>query len=355
MDITCNVCFEDIKESNVVMCYDHKCKCVICQDCMIQYINVSESLPKCASNKCGNFYILQNILHLPKDSVEKYNILCLDFITNNNLEDIKNLIAKNDIIEKLRQEKLKFIDTYPEAIKTVINICMKTKLKKINKNNLEIVDKAVNSSNRFCMLSYCNGKLNEDMKCLKCDTLFCLKCEKIKRDDHLCKESDVQNIEYIKNISYCPNCRVPVEKSEGCRSMKCVNCGTLFDYYTKGTADHGGHNSDITVKDRVKLSNEYKNIYSQEMIKLLIIFEQNIPNIDIERNANRILNTIKEYISNRKENTHEYASKLSRIYSKNISSEYNYKLCLKKIAEIEDLHEHNELTYEKLKQITKLL
>lgn len=355
MDTTCNICFDDIKESDTVKCYDYKCECVICKNCMIQYINVSETLPKCASNKCNNFYILQNISHLPKESVGKYEILCLNFLAKTNLEDIKNLIAKNDIVDKLRQEKLKFIETFPEAIKTVINICMKPKLKKISKNNLEIVDKTVNSSGRFCMLSYCNGKLDEGMKCIKCDTVFCLKCEKIKRDTHECKESDIQNIEYIKNISYCPNCRVPVEKSEGCRSMKCVNCGTLFDYYNHTKADHGGHNFDITVKDRIRLSNEYKDIYSPEMIRLLIYFEHNIPDNDTEKNAKRILNIASEYISNGEWNKEGYANRLSRLYSNNISNDYKYKLCLQKIAEIEDLHEHNELTYERLKQITKVL
>ena len=354
MVITCNICFDDIKESNIVMCYDYKCDCIICKDCMIKYIDVCETLPKCGSNKCDKFYILGNILDLPKNSICKYNILCLNFLTNNNLEDVKNLISKNDIVEKLREEKCKFIDTFPDAIKTVINICMKTKLKKITKNNIALIDKTINSNGRFCMLSYCNGKLDKDMKCLKCDTLFCLNCEKVKRYDHICKESDIQNIKYIKNISYCPKCTVPIEKYEGCSSVRCVNCSTLFNYYTQKPSDHGGRNIDIKVKDNFRLSNEYKNIYDKEIIKLLIFFEENIPNIDIEKNKNRILNTIKNYILNNKENEQEYASKLSKMYNKNMLIEYKYKLCLQKIAEIEDLHEHNELTYEKLKQIINL-
>ena len=339
--MNCNICFESIiEEDNMIECYDAKCSCIICAECMIQYINISEIIPKCSCNK---IYILQNILRLPLEIIKKYNILCLNFLMNDNLDNVKNIIAKNDVIERLREEKIKFVNTFPEAVQSVINICMKDKLKKINKSNLEVVDKVINSNGRFCMLSYCNGKLDVNLKCLKCDTIFCLKCEKINRDEHMCKESDIQNIEYIKNISECPNCKVPIEKSRGCRS--------IFDYYTKEKADHGGVNTEIKVKEQIKLSNEYKDIYNPEIIKQLILFEHNIPKVDTVRNNKNILNIIAEYITEGKENMNEYAIKISKIYSKNILNEYKYKLCLQKIAEIEDLHEHGEITYQKLKQI----
>lgn len=347
--MNCNICFESIiEEDNMNECYDTKCSCIICTECMIQYINISEIIPKCSCNK---IYILQNISRLPMEIIKKYNILCLNFLMNDNLDNVKNIIAKNDVIERLREEKIKFVNTFPEAIQSVINICMKDKLKKINKSNLEVVDKVINSNGRFCMLSYCNGKLDINLKCLKCDTIFCLKCEKNKRDEHICKESDIQNVEYIKNISECPNCKVPIEKSQGCRSMQCANCNTLFDYYTKQKADHGGHNTEIKVKERIKLSNEYKDIYNPEIIKQLILFEHNIPKVDTIRNNKNILNIITEYVSEGKQNTEEYATRISKTYSKNILNEHKYKMCLQKIAEIEDLHENGEITYQKLKQI----
>ena len=186
---------------------------------------------------------------------------------------------------------------------------------------------------------------------MKCDTNFCLKCEKIKRDEHKCKETDVQNIEFLKTISQCPNCKIPIEKSEGCRSMKCANCHTMFDYYTKDKADHGGSNKDINIKEKIKLSNEYKKIYSEEIIKLLMLFEQTIPTVDFEKNNQKILNIVTEYVSNGKTNTEEYSLKVSMIYSKICLFEYKYKVTLNKISEIEDLHEHNELTYSNLKKI----
>ena len=44
-------------------------------------------------------------------------------------------------------------------------MCMQTKLNKVNKSNLEIEEK-LNENGRTCMLSYCNGKLDKDFKCL---------------------------------------------------------------------------------------------------------------------------------------------------------------------------------------------
>jgi len=345
----CNICFDVIDE--YIRCYDEKCNSIICIDCMVQYINVTEDLPKCVRRECDKKYLLSSVLILPNETVNKYNLSCLNHFLNSNLDDIKNKIVQNDLIQKMRDEKIKFIQTFPNSIQKVINLCMKDKLKKISKNNLEIVDKVVNSTGRFCMLSYCNGKLDENLKCIKCNTEFCLDCEKIKRDKHLCKESDIENINYIKNISNCPSCKIPIEKSEGCRSMKCVNCHTFFDYYTKEKADHGGTNIDIVVKERNRLSNEYKDIYDQNILKLLLIFENKIININIEKIKERILNIITEYVENNKNDTKKYAEKISKIYSRNTILEHSYRVYMKKISEIEDLHEHNELTYSSLKNI----
>ena len=347
----CNVCFETIDIDECIHCYDEKCNSIICKDCMIQYINVTEDLPKCVRRDCDNKYLLSNILRLPTEKVDKYNLLCLNYFLNSNSDEIKNQIVQNDLIQKIRDEKIKFIQTFPKSLQKVINLCMKDKLKKISKNNLNIVDKIVNSKGRFCMLSYCNGKLNKDLKCIKCATEFCLNCEKIKRNSHECKDNDIKNIEYLKNISECPNCKIPIEKSEGCRSMRCTNCHTFFDYYTKEKTDHGGINTDIVVKERNKLSIEYKNIYDQNILKLLTIFENKLLNIDIEKHKGRILKIITEYIENNKNDTKKYAEKISKTYSRNTLSEHNYRVSMKKISEIEDLHEHNELTYCSLKNI----
>jgi len=345
----CNVCF-DITD-NYIRCYDDKCDSIICNDCMIQYINVNKDIPKCVKRECNKNYLLSNISELSTETIDKYNLLCLNHFLNSNSDEIKNKIAQNDIIQNLRDEKMKFVQTFPKSIQKVINLCMKDKLKRISKGNLEVINKVINSNKRFCMLSYCNGKLDDELKCVKCSTEFCLKCEKIKRSDHKCKESDILNIEYLKNISECPNCKIPIEKSEGCRSMKCANCHTLFDYYTKEKADHGGLNTDIKVKEQNRLSNEYKNIYDQNILKLLLLFENQISNINSEKNKDRILNIITDYIKNNKENTKKYSEKISIIYNRNTISEHNYRVFMKKISEIEDLHEHNELTYSSLKNI----
>ena len=84
---------------------------------------------------------------------------------------------------------------------------------------------------------------------------------------------------------------------------------------------------------------------------MLILFENQIPKVDPEKNKVKIIKIVTEYLENGKKNIHEYASKISLLYDKHSSMEYKYKISLNKIAEIEDLHEHNELTYFALKDI----
>ena len=350
----CSVCFDSLNDKKI-QCYDVKCGTSICYECMNQYIFSLNTLPKCVNPKCNIPYILSQIKNISEKAIYEYKSLCFNYFLNTKEDEIKNNIAKDEIINKIRNDRIITVKTFPKSISKVIDMCMGDRLKKINKTNTEIIDNIINTSGRFCMLSYCNGKLDNDFKCLKCEIEFCKKCEKIKKEEtHICKESDVDSVEYIKNIGKCPNCNISIEKSMGCRSMKCANCHTMFDYYTGEFADHGGHNTDIQVKDELKLSTLYADFYDEKIILNLREFEMKKPSNDIETKYNKIIKYVTEYVSNGKNLTDLYTEKISKIFDNYIKMKYDYILYMKKISEIQDLHENGKLNEDRLLLITYL-
>ena len=347
----CVICFNSLTNKSI-KCYDSKCDAIICYECMEQYILSSDTLPKCVNTKCNNKYIISQIQDISDKYQNIYKKLCLNYFLNTEEEQIKNDIVKDEILIKIRDDRVKTVKTFPNAIAKIIDICMKDRLKKINKTNTEIVNNIINNSGRFCMLSYCNGKLDNEFKCLKCETGFCKDCERIKKDSsHICKESDLNSVKYIKNIGKCPNCNIAIEKSMGCRNMKCANCHTMFDYYTGQLADHGGHNSDIKIKEELRLSSLYEEFYNEKIILALRQFEREKPPNEVELKYNKILKNMKEYVMNDKKDVNVYSEKISKIFDVYTRMKNDYIVYMKKISEIQDLHENGILTYEKLIQI----
>jgi hypothetical protein len=345
MSEICSICFDTKDYKSFVRCYDSKCDSIICSDCMDQFIESSTTVPKCVNDKCNKIYSLKQFENKEIKNLEKYNKLCLDYHLNENIEDIKNNIAQYDLIKKMREERNVFVkNSFPKAIQSVINMCMKDKLNKINKTNKKIVNDIVNSSGHFCMLSYCSGKLNDDFKCLKCETEFCKDCQKHKKTGHVCKESDLLSVNFMKTIGQCPNCKIHVEKSEGCRSMKCANCNTLFDYYTGAKADHGGQNSSIEVKETLKLSTLYRELYDPFLLRKIINYERDAPENNSEKILDRINKVLEEYIKKDRNSTPSYANKIAILFNEYIESKYNYVKYMQKIGEIEELHETGKLT-----------
>ena len=277
--------------------------------------------------------------------------MCLKYFLDNNIDMIINGIASNDLISKLREERNVFIkNTFPIGVQNVIDMCLKHKLNKINKNNQAIIDDIVNSPHR-CMLSYCNGTLNDDFKCSKCDTQFCKDCERKKNVDHVCKESDLESMKFMGTIGKCPSCKIPIEKSQGCRSMKCASCGTMFDYYTGIKSDHGGSNDSVTLKESVKLSYMYRGIYDENIIRRLQSFEYRLPNHNDEKKLGRIIKVVTEYVNNGKNDADVYASRVAELYNDYVISKDRYRNYMQKISEIEDLNESGDLTMENLSKI----
>jgi hypothetical protein len=97
-----------------------------------------------------------------------------------------------------------------------------------------------------CAHYNCNGFVSSAWKCATCDKHTCAHCREPKNahDDpaHVCNPDSVASVALLKNDTKpCPNCKVPVHKTEGCDQMFCTQCKRLWSWNT-GRFETRGHN-----------------------------------------------------------------------------------------------------------------
>ena len=97
-----------------------------------------------------------------------------------------------------------------------------------------------------CADSDCNGFVSSAWKCGICEKHTCAHCRELKanRDDpdHVCNPDSVASVALLKNDTKpCPNCKIPVHKTEGCDQMFCTQCKRLWSWNT-GKFETRGHN-----------------------------------------------------------------------------------------------------------------
>ena len=73
-----------------------------------------------------------------------------------------------------------------------------------------------------CPNKKCNGYLNNDYICTICDTKLCIKCEKIKTNNHICDDVDIDTVLLKKKeCNNCPRCAIETFKDGGCSQVWC--------------------------------------------------------------------------------------------------------------------------------------
>lgn len=71
--------------------------------------------------------------------------------------------------------------------------------------------------------------------CKVCNIKLCAQCEEqiIEDREHVCNGDDVKSLELIRRDSKnCPQCKVVIYRSGGCRDMFCVGCNVYFNWET---------------------------------------------------------------------------------------------------------------------------
>jgi hypothetical protein len=118
-------------------------------------------------------------------------------------------------------------------------------LEKKIENNFEILRHPKNTTKKKkviekCMANDCDGFLNTEWKCNKCDKITCNRCREIKNDNHICNEDTVKTIQLaIKTSKPCPKCNERIHRIYGCDQVYCPLCKIVFSYST-GIMQIGG-------------------------------------------------------------------------------------------------------------------
>jgi len=235
-------------------------KCFICNEKREFHINENREKIE-NSNKLNNNKL--TLLDLEKDINNENNIclICYEEIKNEDLEKIKincgHLFCFDCWIEYI-EEKLKSFDNIICMEKTCKKEISNEKIKELIINNEKLlnnfekylINKEIlkNPNKKFCPYPDCNGigimenLENEKEKYIKCTNghKFCFFCLKNWHGKKLCKEEvekDFKNWKKNKNTQQCPNCKIWIEKNDGCNHITCSNCKYEFCWICLGKYD----------------------------------------------------------------------------------------------------------------------
>ena len=108
-----------------------------------------------------------------------------------------------------------------------------------------------------CPETDCKGLIKSNSRCVVCEILVCKSCKvkiadkdtpeeviKENKKNHTCNENDLKSMEEVKKMCKpCPNCKIPITRSEGCSQMWCTMCHTIFSWTTEEVVTTGAfHN-----------------------------------------------------------------------------------------------------------------
>lgn len=94
-----------------------------------------------------------------------------------------------------------------------------------------------------CPIENCQGMLNDENKCITCDTSVCRNCFEVCGDEHVCDQNTIETLKLLKkDTKNCPGCSTPIHKIEGCYQMWCTNCHITFHYRTLEILNEKIHN-----------------------------------------------------------------------------------------------------------------
>lgn len=313
----CFVCFVEFEENDKqYTCANPECDQLICGECielLINYSSESNILPQCPNTNCQSLYIISCLSGLDAELIREYAYTCLNYFVKENGSDIKKKLEENNMVDRIRTERLKFIEqNFPKGISFVAKLAFKDKMKQLDKQKRMILDMKLKKADKPCINVVCNGFLDPDYVCMSCNTEFCKKCEKKMVKPHECKQEDIESLNLIGNLIKCPGCKLPVFKNEGCDSITCSNCQTRFLYSTGKIGGHGSVNAKINVDIKKKnlLSIEYRNKLNSDCLELILKFESLVPPF---KSKDTLLTPIKMYVrSPTEKNKIKYSKDLAK-------------------------------------------
>lgn len=323
--------------ANHVKCKNRSCTAVMCLDCMQSYINIcmgDNQIPKCPSTTCGRYYLMSDVQRF-HDLREPYAKCCLNELLGKHGDTARKTVEIRNNIETLRRLRQTFIaERFPRAIAYTASVIMPHKLRRLDKQVTERIQAQTLNTNRTCMNLTCNGSLNEFMVCLSCDTAFCIDCEKRRNANHVCDPADVESVKAIKEMIHCPNCHLPIIRSEGCNNMTCSSCGQHFLYNTGEAGGAGGH---VTKTEIPKTKMLLSTTHQQVLIELgLMGLIAEIEALEPKTTDDKVLtNILINYYKNNQVSTPQLEIELAVSFERHIIRIYTNKRYHQALNEIE--------------------
>ena len=342
----CIICFST-QDDSFVRC---KCNTCVCDPCMQEYmghckkeINKIATCPYCNAIFEYESFAYSRIL---ESYVEDFYVYIRKEPTFNN--QINTIINNVAIIRRMKEDRLNFMNSLPNAISVCIRIALKDKYDSVMKVN---IDNIPVSQNIKCFNGICpNGKLTlmeDEYICDSCENHFCVRCHKIILMNHVCKREDLDSAAYLENLVHCPTCNVPTEKISGCDYVTCSMCKTKFNYATGQESDYGGpRNSQIVNNNVYTLSQEIKNKYSSDIFNCISDYEKKKPPPFFGTDELNYFLIQENLDINGK-------IRLLFIYSKYVEHRNYLRQHSTKLLEIRQLHIDGKLTLENINQILK--
>jgi hypothetical protein len=264
--MSCIICYDDELLINCI-----NCNTSICESCLIRQLEITNKaikIPKCSHCNFKFYYSFisltdsSELMKLYIDTVHKYLLKKFE----NNFNEIE---IKKKLVEQIINKRKQHFDRFPNGIKIIVQTALMHKIKKVDKTNAETIKTVVNTSTKNCLNPVCMGKLKIN-QCLLCDVTFCLNCEKPKQSNHKCNKADLDSLQLIRSESVkCPNCSVPISKSEGCNEMSCTVCNHNFNYRDPTLVSHGNpHNMTFNYKG-VRTLNDIRAMFNDEHRELI--------------------------------------------------------------------------------------
>ncbi|KAG1660185.1 putative E3 ubiquitin-protein ligase [Nymphon striatum] len=191
----CEICFVNVTESDLYTI--SSCGCQFCLKCIQEYVRVT---------------IDYGVVSIPCLTINCKNS---GFIT---VEEIEKLIGKKYADQFRQFLYLRDIESDPTRswcptpdCETVCNVPQKA------------FDPVICPTCDAVFCSFCSEKWHPNLSCKELETLLML-------DNDTEKNDSSTQIKDAK-IKRCPNCRIPIERLEGCAQMMCNRCQHVFCWF----------------------------------------------------------------------------------------------------------------------------
>ena len=251
-DSTCSICFEGLNASNhkPICCPLDSCSKTACRSCYQTFLCGDDvSVPKCLF--CDTQFTHSQLQRLGLTKT----FLAGDFAKHQQdilfaqeqamLPAAQAAVAHDKLVKNI-DDQIRDIHAQIKTLTALKDDLVQTK-RQLQRHDpstahADVVDQFIHR----CADSDCNGFVSSAWKCATCDKHTCAHCRELKaaRDDpdHVCNPDTLASVALLKSDTKpCPNCKIPVHKTEGCDQMFCTQCKRLWSWNT-GKFETRGHN-----------------------------------------------------------------------------------------------------------------